>query len=152
MQQMQTPQPPQLNQGAMMPHPGGHGMVPMATTTDPALKCFSDGCNYAGTGICRWNNIICRSKKRGGCGRRYCHLHKFEKLETIRSQRRHGLSYVKHISTCIECGEGYEADIMANNKCGCLSFCIGLLIFIALLGIPFGIFMANAEKANYHPD
>ena len=138
MQQMQIPQPPQLQQAAMMPHPNGIGMIPMATTTNPKLKCFSEGCNYVGTGICRWNNCYFRSKKRGGCERRYCHLHKFEKMQTIRTKHS---SYVQHLSCCTECGEDFEADISSNKSCACYSLLICFLLIIPLMMLPLWMSM-----------
>ena len=76
----QVPQPPQVG---MMPSPNGIGMIPMALTSNPALKCFINDCNYVGTGICKWNNCCLRKKKRNGCGRRYCYNHKNDKTQVI---------------------------------------------------------------------
>ena len=68
---------------AMMPSTTSAGTVPMAMTQDPTIQCHVQGCMYVGNGRCNWTNLICRSKKTGGCKKRYCHLHKYEKSQTI---------------------------------------------------------------------
>ena len=71
---------PQQPQQGYKPAYNGIGFIPMATTSDRKLKCYYPNCNYVGSGVCKWNNCCLRSKKRGGCGRRYCHTHKYEKI------------------------------------------------------------------------
>ena len=66
--------------------PNGIGMIPMATTSDPNLQCHFENCNYVGTGYCQWPNCMWRDPPRGGCKKRFCQDHMFEKIVTTRTK------------------------------------------------------------------
>ncbi len=117
----------------MMPSPTSVGQVPMATTQDPSIQCFVDGCFYVGTGRCNWVNPPCRSKKSGGCGKRFCYQHKYEKVQTIRGKHQ---TYTVMHQCCQDCGEEMEADFEANRSTQCYASLICILCFITISFIP----------------
>ena len=56
------------------------GTTTLVTTNDPNLQCHIEGCQFTGNNICRWENCCCRSKTVGGCGKRYCKAHEYERI------------------------------------------------------------------------
>ena len=94
----------------MMPTASGT-YVPMIETSNPMLQCYMDGCSYLGNGICRWNNSPYMSNKTGGCNRRFCWIHKFEKTRTHHGKR----TYSYRSICCPDCALKMEADIEGNE-------------------------------------
>ena len=122
---------------------GVEGLVPMATTRDPALKCFSNECSFVGTGICIWNNsVFLRGKKnRGGCGRRYCNNHKTEMREICGGGKKTA-AYTKFTTYCIECSKNYQKDKAMSKNCCCKSICLYLGICFLIIALVMGIKIA----------
>ena len=80
-QQPSYQQPPPGYMMVQQPPPG-HMMVQQpgmmaATTVDPNMQCYFEGCSMLGTSMCRWDNHCCRNPSAGGCRRRFCQNHRF---------------------------------------------------------------------------
>ena len=84
MQPQMAPQPQTVMVGANMMGPGM--MMPLMQpmqqqmTNDPTLQCHIEECCFLGSNTCRWDNCCMRSKRVGGCGKRYCNAHGHTRL------------------------------------------------------------------------
>ena len=150
MQQPPMPmqQPPMMMapQVPMMPSTTSAGTVPMAITQDPQIQCHVQGCLYVGNGRCHWTNLVCRKQKSGGCKKRYCHLHKYEKSQTVHGKHQ---TYTAIHQCCQDCGEQLEADFITNRKGACIALITCLCLNIGILFLPMiFIFTSTPESHN----
>ena len=118
----------------------GVGLIPMATTNDLSLQCYMAGCSFVGNGICKWNNCCLRFRRRGGCSRRFCQNHKFEKIQFVRTKRG---GYNLLMQCCTECGDQFESDIVVNSKCNVASFTIGMILLVLIALVPLWATLAT---------
>ena len=116
-------------------------------TMDPNLQCHFADCANIGTKTCRWNNAVCRSKKIGGCQKKYCDNHKHTKVQVIHGKRR--TTKIDH-NCCLNCESDMAEDMKANAKCQCYFI---LAILACFCCIPIGMilrFVAFASDSYYY--
>ena len=108
---------------------------PVVVATDPRMKCYFEECPYQGNNTCIWQNTSCCFGS-GGCGKRYCPLHSFEKpMKQLGSDNR---------EACVECGPHY---IKSAAKASCKCTIIGLVVFFILFSTPMwlpAVLISNA--------
>ena len=93
---------------AMMPNSAGTGSVPMAIASDPVIKCEIDNCQFVGNSICDWPNCAWLEKKTGGCKKRFCYNHRYEKFQAVRIK--HSM-YTMTYRACSTCATELEDDV-----------------------------------------
>ena len=111
-----------------MPNVNGVGSVPImkwSADMDPALKCSIGGCQNVGNSVCFWANVGSCRKLDGGCGRRYCYQHRYEKVVPW-----HKSSLA--VMCCTNCGAEFDEDIEKNGKYYRKMGCCCILGFIAI--------------------
>ena len=109
----------------MMPNVLGVGTVEMKTTDDPKLQCYIADCNNVGSSVCHWYNWAWCSTPDGGCNRRYCYSHRFEKMHTFRYKHCCKVQEKVYVFTsCTNCGAeaqgAFEKNIVGWGKWLCL--------------------------------
>ena len=125
--QQQPGMMPMQQQPPMMPSPSGTGTMPMLITNDEKLQCHFSGCSYLANSICMWPNAICSNKSKHGCRKRFCYIHRYEKVHVI--PRKHGqLTFI--YMCCVECGKQLEKDILKLKSCACKIVCCFIVSMI----------------------
>ena len=107
---------------------------------DPAIRCQIAGCSNVGNSVCHWTNMGACRKEDGGCGKRYCYQHRYEKsvewYQLVYCTKKKKFSFV--CISCTNCGAEVDQAIERNGKflgrlyCG---FVVGLIMTMLLLNL-----------------
>ena len=79
-------QPQMGYQGGAMAKPGQMmpGMMPQQQQDG---SCQIAGCVFPAIHTCKYDNFCCRDKKFGGCGKRYCNNHRYDRTVIHKSKK-----------------------------------------------------------------